>query len=188
MPEISYTAIMNAPRPRVWEFVRDMNNWAPFTKGYQAHDVLNDRESLWTVKGDLGPISRVTKFHVTITEWVEGERVAFTVRGRNEPLSGEGAIQLRDDGNGAQTEIRGEATIEFGGSLGPVVNELIVPFIRLGADELVTKIVVAITGEQPIRATRRVFLLDLAVALWNALLAGLRSVVRAAGRILGRRE
>jgi len=110
MPEISYVAVMNAARPRVWEFVRDINNWAPLTHGYQAHEVLNDRESVWTVKGDLGPISRVTKFHVTITEWIEGERVSFSVRGLNEPINGEGAIRLGDDGNAGRTGIRGEAT------------------------------------------------------------------------------
>ncbi len=188
MPEISYTTTMGAPRTEVWAFVRDMNNWAPFARGYQAHEVVDDRESVWTVKGDLGPISRVTKVRVTITEWIEGEKVAFTVVGLNEPISGEGAIRLGDDAGGARTEIVGEGVLQFGGSLGPVVNELIVPFIRSGADELVTKIVVAITGEQPIRAERRIFLLDLVAAAGSALLAAFRAAFRAAGRILGRRE
>jgi hypothetical protein len=141
-----------------------MNNWAPFTRGYQEHEVLNDRESIWTVKGDLGPISRITKFHVTITEWLEGERVAFTVAGLNEPITGQGAIQLSDASGAAQTEIRGEATLNFGGSLGPVVNHLIVPFVHAGADELVTRIVIAITGEEPIRPPRKFFLASLAYA------------------------
>ena len=182
MPEISYAAVMNAPRPRVWEFVRDMNNWAPLTRGYQSHEVLNDQESVWTVKGDLGPISRITKVHVTITEWVEGERVGFTVRGLNEPISGEGAIRLGDNGNAGQTQIRGEATIAFGGSLGPVVNELIAPFIRSGADELVTKITLAVTGQAPLPAKRRVFLLDMSVAVWRALKAAVLGLLRALAR------
>ena len=146
MPEITYTTTMQAPRADVWEFVRDMNNWAPFARGYQTHELLNERESVWTVKVDLGPISRVTKFHVSIVEWVEGERVAFTVNGLNEPITGQGAIQLSDDGPG--TRIVGDATLAFGGSLGPVVNQLIVPWIQAGADELVTKIVAAVSGEE----------------------------------------
>lgn len=188
MPEISYTATMNAPRARVWEFVRDMSNWAPFTHGYQSHEELNERESVWTVKADLGPISRITSVHVTITEWVEGERVAFTITGRNEPVTGEGAIQLSDEAGAARTEIRGEAVVQFGGSLGPVMNELIVPFIRSGADELVTKIVLAITGEQPVSRTRRVFIFEFAAALWSALVAALRSLGRAAAGLLPRRR
>ena len=96
MPGISYTTKMNAPRARVWEFVKDMDNWAPFVQGYQSHVKINDRESIWTVKGEIGPMSRVTKAHVIITEWVEGERVAFTVKGMNEPITGEGAIIISD--------------------------------------------------------------------------------------------
>lgn len=168
MPDISYTCGMRAARPRVWEFVQDINNWAPFTRGYQAHEILNDRESVWTVKGDLGPISRVTRFHVSITEWVVGERVGFEVNGLNEPITGKGAIQLSDRDGSAETEIRGEATLNFGGSMGPVINQLIVPFVHAGADELVTKIVLAITGEQPIRSPRKSLPLAIASALWRA--------------------
>lgn len=159
---------MGAPRPRVWDFVRDMNNWAPFTRGYQSHEILNEFESLWIVRGDLGPISRVTKVQVLITEWIEGERVAFTVKGINEPLTGGGAIMLADSHGGQRTEIRGDATIEFGGSLGPVVNHLIAPFIESGADELVVQIVEAVTGEHVEREKRSRIGLALAV-IWSAL-------------------
>jgi carbon monoxide dehydrogenase subunit G len=168
VPAITYTTTMGAPRPQVWEFVRDMNNWAPFTRGYQSHEILNERESLWIVKGDLGPISRVTKVHVHITEWIEGQRVGFTVQGVNEPLSGGGAIFLSDAAGGSRTEIRGDATIEFGGSLGPVVNHLIAPFIESGADELVVQIVRAVTGEEVERQRQSRILLALAV-LWRAI-------------------
>jgi carbon monoxide dehydrogenase subunit G len=166
MPEISYKTSMAAPRARVWEFVRDMNNWAPFSRGYQEHEVLNDRESIWTVKGDLGPISRITKFHVTITEWVEGEKVAFTVKGLNEPITGEGAI-LISDGEAASTAIQGNATIEMGGTLGPVVNHLIVPFVEEGADELVTKIVIAVTGDETVQVRRRNPIVLALAGIWN---------------------
>ncbi len=164
MPDISYTTTMGAPRARVWDFVRDMNNWAPFTRGYQTHEIINEKESLWTVKGDLGPISRITKVHVTITEWLEGERVAFTLKGLNEPLTGGGAILLTDAESGARTQIRGDASIEFGGSLGPVVNHLMLPFIESGADELVVQIVKAVTGEEVARQKRSRIALCAAVA------------------------
>jgi carbon monoxide dehydrogenase subunit G len=142
VPKVDYTASIEVPRPVVWDFVKDMNNWAPFAKGYQEHEVVNDRESFWTVKGDIGPLSRVTKFHVTITEWNDGEGVAFTLKWLNEPITGEGAIKLVDADAG--TEIQGEALLEFGGSIGPIVNHLFAPWARAGADELVTKIAVAL--------------------------------------------
>ena len=168
MPAITYTTTMGASRTRVWEFVRDMNNWAPFTRGYQTHEVVSERESIWTVRGDLGPISRITRVEVHITEWIEGERVGFTVKGINEPLTGGGAIVLSDAEAGVRTQIRGDATIEFGGSLGPVVNHLIAPFIESGADELVVQIVQAVTGEEVERQKQSRLALALAV-LWNTL-------------------
>ncbi len=74
---------------------------------------------------------------------VEQERVAFTVEGLNEPITGEGAIQLSDsEANG--TEIHADAGINFGGSLGPIISPFIGPWIKSGADDLVTKIALAL--------------------------------------------
>ena len=174
MPEITYATTMAAPRATVWEFVRDMNNWAPLTRGYQEHEILNDRESVWTVKGDLGPISRITKFHVTITEWVEGEKVAFTVKGLNEPINGQGAINIAD-AEASSTAIQGNATIEMGGTLGPVVNHLIVPFVEEGADELVTKIVIAVTGDETVKVHRSNPIILALAGVWNLVCAALKS-------------
>src|SRR3990172_1349681 len=171
MPEITYKTTMAAPRATGWEFVRDINNWAPLTRGYQAHEIVNDCESVWTVRGDLGPISRITKFHVTITEWVEGERVAFNVYGLNEPINGEGAISIADGAGASSTDIQGNATIEMGGTLGPVVNQLIVPFVEEGADELVTKIVIAVTGDETVKVRRRSPLVLALAGVWTLLRA-----------------
>jgi carbon monoxide dehydrogenase subunit G len=177
MPEIAYRTTMAAPRSTVWEFVRDMNNWAPLTRGYQAHEIISDRESIWTVKGDVGPISRITKFRVTITEWLDGERVAFTVDGLNEPINGKGAITIADGDGPASTAIQGNATIEMGGTLGPVVNHLIVPFVEEGADELVTKIVIAVTGDETVKVRRRNPIILALAGIWNLLGAAIKGVL-----------
>src|SRR3990172_12174527 len=100
MPAVGYTTTIELPRTEVWRFVQDINNWAPLVKGYQGHESINERESVWTIKGDVGPFSRMAQVHVRITEWVDGERVAFTMEGTNEPVTGGGAIQLRDAESG----------------------------------------------------------------------------------------
>lgn len=169
MPKVDYTAAIEVPRATVWDFVKDINNWAPFAKGYQEHEIVSDRESFWTVKGDIGPLSRVTKFHVIITEWMEGEGVAFTLKGLNEPITGEGAIKLIDAEAG--TRIQGEALLEFGGSIGPIVNHLFVPWARAGADELVTKIAVALQPSY-VKPKRPFFLLRWLQGIWR-FIAGL---------------
>ncbi len=169
MPDIDYTATIDVPRAVVWDFVKDIDNWAPFAKGYQEHEIVSENESLWVVKGDIGPISRVTKFHVQITEWTAGEGVAFTLRGLNESISGQGAIKLTD-AESEGTLIRGEALLEFGGSLGPIINHLFAPWARAGADELVTKIAVAL--QPSYQRPRKAFLLARwAQGVWRAIAA-----------------
>ena len=51
---------MRLPREAVWEFVKDMNNWAPFLTGYQKHEILDETDSIWTLKGDVGHPERAS--------------------------------------------------------------------------------------------------------------------------------
>lgn len=96
MPEVEYATTMSLPRPLVWEFVKDMNNWAPFLTGYQKHEILDETDSVWTLKGDVGILSRVVKLQAHITEWVDQERVAFTLTGLNEKVDGGGVLVMDD--------------------------------------------------------------------------------------------
>lgn len=82
-----------------------MDNWAPLVTGYQAHEQQSETESLWTLKGDIGALARVVRFQVHITEWNGPSRVAFDLKGLNEPLEGGGTFELR-------TRTSGEAASE----------------------------------------------------------------------------
>ena len=68
MPEVEHTALVAAPVAAVWDFCQDMANWAPLLTGYQAHEVVSDRESLWTLKGEVGGLTRSVQFRVEITD------------------------------------------------------------------------------------------------------------------------
>lgn len=94
MPEVEYTTTMALPRAHVWEFVKDMNNWAPMLTGYQAHEILDETDSLWTLKGDVGILSRTVKLRAHVTEWVDGEKVTFTLTGLNEKVDGGGVLVM----------------------------------------------------------------------------------------------
>jgi hypothetical protein len=65
----------------------------------------------------------------------------------------------------------------MGGTLGPVVNHLLVPFVQEGADELVTRIVIAVTGDETVRVRRRNPLLLALAGIWNVIGAGLRALI-----------
>src|ERR1700691_4767033 len=94
MPEVEYTTQVARPREAVWEFVKDMNNWAPYLTGYQTHEVLSETDSIWTLKGDVGVLARVVKLKAHGTEWDRPERVASTLTGVNEQVNGDGTLEM----------------------------------------------------------------------------------------------
>ncbi len=94
MPEVAYTTVVHAPQTAIWDFVKVMDNWAPYVTGYQSHEVIDDSDSIWTLKGDVGVLSRVVQFRVHITEWAGPARVAFTMSGIDEQTEGEGLFVM----------------------------------------------------------------------------------------------
>jgi carbon monoxide dehydrogenase subunit G len=95
MPEVAFTTEMRLPLSTVWAFVSDMNNWAPFLTGYQSHEIIDATDSLWTLKGEVGILSRRVELRAHVTEWVEPQRVSFTLTGVNEAVDGGGTLILR---------------------------------------------------------------------------------------------
>jgi carbon monoxide dehydrogenase subunit G len=95
MPTVAYTTEMRMPLDTVWAFIRDMNNWAPLLTGYQKHEILDGTDSLWTLKGEMGILSRRVELFAHVTEWIEPERVSFTLKGINEVVEGGGTLVLR---------------------------------------------------------------------------------------------
>lgn len=96
MPEVEYTTTLNIPREVIWDFVKDMNNWAPFLTGYQTHEILSDTDSIWTLKGDVGVLARRVQLKAHVTEWSGPDRVSFTLTGINEVVDGGGVLRMSD--------------------------------------------------------------------------------------------
>ncbi len=94
MPEVEYTTKVALPREVIWDFVKDMNNWAPYLTGYQQHEIIDDADSIWTLKGDVGVLARVVKLRAHVTEWNGPTRVSFTLTGLNEPVDGGGTLEM----------------------------------------------------------------------------------------------
>ena len=94
MPQVEYTTRIQLSPEQIWEFVKDMNNWAPFLTGYQKHEILNAKDSIWTLRGDVGMLSREVKLQAHITEWLGPEKVSFTLKGLNEMVDGGGTLLM----------------------------------------------------------------------------------------------
>jgi carbon monoxide dehydrogenase subunit G len=94
LPEASYTTTAKLPVESIWEFVREMDHWAPFLRGYQGHEKESEDDSVWTLKGDVGVLSRTLRFRVHVTEWAGPERVRFLLHGLNEQMEGDGEFRM----------------------------------------------------------------------------------------------
>ena len=94
MPETEYSTTTRLPVGAIWDFVSEMDNWAPFLTGYQGHEKRDETTSIWTLKGDAGALQRIVKFEVCVTEWAGPERVCFELKGLNEQLEGAGEFIL----------------------------------------------------------------------------------------------
>lgn len=104
MPEVRFETRLALTVEQIWAFVQDMNNWAPMLTGYQKHEIIDDRHSIWTLKGDVGILSRTVVLDVQIIEWSGPHRVAFTLTGKNESVEGGGLFEMQSDIAGAAPE------------------------------------------------------------------------------------
>ena len=95
MPEVEYSTTMALSPEQIWDFVKDMNNWAPFLTGYQKHEIIDATDSIWTLRGDVGILSRTVKMRAHVTEWNGPSKVSFALTGINEVMEGGGTLLMQ---------------------------------------------------------------------------------------------
>lgn len=98
MPAVIHHRQADVPIDELWDYVHDLSNWAKEIPGYVAHTEIDADESIWTVKGDVGALSKQVDFRVRVTERVAPSRVAFSLEGTTENVSGQGAFEARPAG------------------------------------------------------------------------------------------
>jgi carbon monoxide dehydrogenase subunit G len=106
--ETEYSTTAKLSIETIWDFVKEMDNWAPLLTGYQSHEKENEDDSLWVLKGDVGVMSRTLKFKVHVSEWAGPERVTFELKGLNEQMEG-GGVFLMEPFEGADASSSPEA-------------------------------------------------------------------------------
>ena len=139
MPEGKHSIDINVPIERVWEFVSSINNWAPLVPGYITHEIINENESMWEFKGDLGFMKKTVKLKVDITEWREPNLVTFNLTGTSDNFKGDGYFEAEkiDD---ISTKMTGSLNITAGGAMGPMINSILKSFVPKTAEELTTAV------------------------------------------------
>lgn len=139
MPNGSHTTNVTVPIEGVWDFVSSINNWAPLVPGYINHEIINDNESTWEFKGDLGFMKKTVKLKVDITEWREPSLVTFNLTGMSDNFKGDGYFKAEEI-NEQSTNITGYLDITAAGAMGPMVNAILKNFVPQTAEDLTKEV------------------------------------------------
>ncbi|WP_404454967.1 SRPBCC family protein [Virgibacillus necropolis] len=124
MPRGIHQTELKTPIKDVWSFVSDMNKWAPLVPGYMDHEILNDRQSTWKFKGEIGIMQKTVHLKIDITEWQEPTKVTFNLTGLNENFKGNGYFEANAVTRG-KTKITGFMNITAKGVMGPMINPIL---------------------------------------------------------------
>lgn len=147
MPSGTKEMTLQAPIAQVWDFVSDMNHWAPLVPGYIDHEIINDTESTWKFKGDLGIVQKKVQLKVLITKWEKPEKVTFNLKGISEKFTGSGyfhALAINSD----TTKMTGHLDMKAEGMMGPVINPVLKSFLPKMTTELTEAIAQEITNSK----------------------------------------
>lgn len=139
MPSGTTEVVIDLPIEKIWDFVSDMDKWAPLVPGYIEHEIISDMQSTWTFKGDIGIMQKTVKLQVDIKEWIEPTTVTFDLTGLNENFAGNGYFQA-DALSDNQTKMTGNLDITAKGMMGPMVNAVLKNFVPKTAEDLTNRI------------------------------------------------
>lgn len=140
MPAGTHSITVPVNINKIWDFVSDMNNWAPLVPGYIEHEILSENESTWAFKGDLGFMKKTVKLKIDIKEWNEPTGVIFDLTGISDNFKGGGYFKAEAVSEN-ETIMTGNLDITAGGMMGAMINQILVKFVPQTAEELTIAIV-----------------------------------------------
>ncbi len=93
MPSKEVVFTVKLPLKMVWSFIADRHEVGCLFPGCKGVKILNDMDSIWTVKLSLGPFSRTVDIFTHNTEFKEREKIAWNASA--EQFKSSGSIALR---------------------------------------------------------------------------------------------
>lgn len=135
MPSGTHSINLQVPIQNIWNFVSDMDKWAPLVPGYIEHTIISDKQSTWSFKGDLGFMKKTVKLRIDITNWIEPTKVTFDLTGVSDNFTGSGYFEAEVI-SGNETKMTGFLDITAKGAMGPMINGILKSFVPKTAEEL----------------------------------------------------
>ena len=114
MPSKEIVFTVKLPIRSVWSFMADRREVGCLFPGCKGVRILNDLDSIWTVKFSLGPFSRTLEMRTHTTEQREFDRLSWVAEGENIRASGSvGLAMVSDDVTEVTYRIEGHVTGHF---------------------------------------------------------------------------
>ena len=151
MNSVQRELVVDKDPQAVWEFVKNMGNWASQMPGYMSHELLNDNDSVWTLHVNFGPFARPVVIDVHVTQWVAPSQVTFEVKGRSDPFRGSGVFEAHE------TEAGTAISLQFGaegtGSMAKMVSAMVPPVLNSIGDGFSANLAKALSERLPAERT-----------------------------------
>lgn len=138
--------VVNRDGTNVWEFVKDMGNWARQMPGYVSHELINEFDSVWTMQVNVGTFTRPVLIDVHVIEWRAPTEVTFELKGRSDPFRGAGVFRACPDRVG--TKIVLELGVEGTGSMAKMISAMVPPVLNYVGDGFSVNLAKALGGEE----------------------------------------
>jgi carbon monoxide dehydrogenase subunit G len=114
MPSKEIVFAIKLPIEYVWSFMIDRREVGCLFPGCVKVNIINDLDSIWTVKFSLGPFTRTLEMKTHTTEMIEMERLAWQATGENMTASGSVALRkISDDETEITYRIEGHVSGRF---------------------------------------------------------------------------
>lgn len=123
----------------VWDFVSDMEKWAKLVPGYNAHEMIDEKHSNWTFKGNVGVLKKTVEVEITILEWLAPSKVTFELKGLSDNFTGNGYF-LAESIDTENTKMTGFLEVVAGGLAGPVLNPIFKPIVPKATQMLTDRV------------------------------------------------
>lgn len=115
MPSKELVFTIKLPIEYVWSFMSDRREVGCLFPGCVAVKIINDLDSVWTVKFSLGPFTRTLEMKTRTTETVAPERLSWVASGENMKAAGSVVLRnLSEEVTEIKYRIEGHVTGRFG--------------------------------------------------------------------------
>lgn len=119
MIETEQSVVIGVGIDGVWDYARNIHNWANLMPGLQEYTVANDDDSHWTLKVGMGGLVRTVKVSVHVDLWDGPGRATFSYKLQGDPVRGGGSYSAVPKGAG-ETEVTLQVRVEGSGPMAPM--------------------------------------------------------------------